>query len=352
MRHPDHRIIVGLALGLALTLGGSPLALAQDAGARQKGGRDRDEASGGQETATLINHALGMAIDGSQLQLMARETVSRAASETGKRPGEQGAEAVQRLQEEARQAMQDGARLLQEAREAADRGDAPSRRLLSAADRYVTTLNALVGQPLAPTGREGAEGDRERGPADRVRDRDQGDRGRGDPEINRDRDQGKGDRAAARKDRDRDQGDRPRAGTEKARDRGQDDPGLGDRRRGDPGTLNAADIATLTVVNHAVKEAIEASHLREIGQGAAADRLREHARTMTEHGEQMVQRIAGQANPGADVGQTGGESQAPTSVHLLAQQAREVVAAIREMGDDPGPGEGRPARRREKSSRN
>jgi hypothetical protein len=92
--------------------------------------------------------------------------------------------------------------------------------------------------------------------------------------------------------------------------------------------LTATDIATVTLINQAVKEAIDASHLRTMtahgGEGTANDRLREHSSAMSAHCRRCVEKLAGQGDAGSD--------DTPT-VGLLARQARGLLQIL---DDDQG----------------
>ncbi|MDR3637016.1 MAG: hypothetical protein P4L84_24645 [Isosphaeraceae bacterium] len=101
--------------------------------------------------------------------------------------------------------------------------------------------------------------------------------------------------------------------------------------------LTAADVATVILVNHAVKEAIDAYHLRKMtahaADGTATERLREHAKQMAAHSQRCIDKLSGSA--GAK------DRDDVPSVARLARQARDLVQMVEDDRDDNTPGEGR-----------
>lgn len=278
--------------------------LAVSSQAQESGKRDRNTGGNGgdHEAWMLVNHGLEMLIDGSNMQLTAREIVSRAAAETGRAPGRQGASSIQQLQEEARQAMEDGNRMVENARNALhDRGrSSHEARICEAAEQFSMTLRTLASQNLTS-------------PA-----------------------QGQPARAA-----------NPNA----------NQPGINPGQPAQAAAGNAlstADVASIALITEAVKEAIDACNLnhftRHSGNGSsAAEQLQEHAGKMAKHSEQCLQRIESSLGPRtnpSNVPQTnpprtgrdpaarqgnvpGGQPQT-ASVQTLAHQARELVQLIEE----------------------
>lgn len=274
-------------------------ALAASARAQESGKRDRDTGGSDHDTRMLINHGLDMLIDGGNMQLTAREVVSRAAAETGRAPAQPGATSIQQLQEEARQDMESGNRMIADARNALRDRNSDDARLCEAAERFSTTLRTLASQNLAsPVPAQPA----------RVANPNQ-------PQINPAR------------------------------------PALAPVANG----LSSADVASIALIDEAVKEAIDACNLKHFtstsGSGSSgSEKLQEHARKMATHSEQCLQRMeaslsprsnpneipranpprtgrAPAAQPGAD---PTAQPQQPATVQTLAHQARELVQLITE----------------------
>ena len=121
--------------------------------------------------------------------------------------------------------------------------------------------------------------------------------------------------------------------------------------------LNTADLATVTLINYAVKESLNAFELSQALRGAGAgddatQSLREHARTMAADSRQSVEQILASLKERAEAGTpaAGSDANAPgnrtaveghaswsgTQVQGLAQQAREVVRMIEELNGEAG----------------
>ena len=84
-----------------------------------------------------------------------------------------------------------------------------------------------------------------------------------------------------------------------------------------------ADMARVAMVNHSVKEALDANHImamgRAYGGGTAADQMMQHARKMKDSGTQSVQRMAGNESP------------AQPGPMMLAQHGRDLLEAADQL---------------------
>jgi len=226
---------------------------------------------------------------------------------------------VQQLQRQARQEFEAGNRLLSAADEdlrgqnegQASRGEdrsAWSRRLYTAAHQYVQTLQDLTGVQEGRSDASNSVG------------------GQGDQ---------RNDRAGA--------GGRS----------GQDE-------NAEAGRLNRTDAARGVLVNHAVRQALQAHEIQQwtqaLGsrpaavQGASAQRVEEHARRLAAESRQILQSIqaggrqrdggaddrdnagAGQRNQAAGNQEAAGQ-RGQASVQLLGQQAQQVVDTLQRISD-------------------
>jgi hypothetical protein len=225
---------------------------------------------------------------------------------------------VQQLQRQARQEFETSNRLLSAADEdlrgqdggAASRPEdrsAWSRRLHTAANQYVQTLQALSGVQAGRSDASNSVG----GQANQ-----------------------QNDRANA--------GGRP----------GQD-------QNAEAGRLNRTDAARVVLVNHAVRQALQAFEINQwtqaVGsqraavQGASAQRIQEHARQLASESRQILQSIqaganrpdggaddrrdnagAGQRNDAAGNQEAAGQY-GQASVQMLAQQAQQVVDTLQRI---------------------
>lgn len=246
----------GLAGLLILTLAGPTLAQNTNA-AQGNAGRETHGAR------MLVHHALGMAVEGSALQLAARELCANDAAGVDKK-GSESSERVRDLQRDARQSFEGTNKLLADAYAIVrdDQANSMTRRYYDAAARYTKTLYGVIGEPLANPENFGADRDKNK-------------------------EQGK--------------------------------------------ALTAADIATVTLINHAVKNAIDAAHLRRMtahaADSTANERLRDHAKQMAARSQRCVEKLAGNAEGAKD------RDDAP-SVALLARQARDLVQIVEDDGDE------------------
>jgi hypothetical protein len=115
--------------------------------------------------------------------------------------------------------------------------------------------------------------------------------------------------------------------------------------------LSTGDIATITLINHAVKESLGAFELSQsLHDQAAGDRagqqLREHALLMAAESRQSIERILASLNEsrgttettpsGGAAGAVAKEGWSGTQVHALAQQAREVIRVFDELCGQAG----------------
>jgi hypothetical protein len=319
-----------------------------------------DDKDAAKSTELLIVHALDMALDGSNMQLTIRQTGVPAGpgigapgippagapgapgaapppgapgAQPGAMPGQGG---VMQLQQETRRAFQGSYDLIKESNKllrssSESRGERSSAsRLYAAANLYSNSLYSLARETF------GWEAGWE--PTDRSREGEQpGQPAPGQPAP------------------------------------GQPAPGqlpVGQPRLGAMSRISPTDIAAITALNHAVKEAIDAFELSQAmrGQGDDGDgskRLREHVRAMSESSRKTVDQILASARerapgaPGAAPGAPGAAPGAPgaapgaapppgadrpiggagwsgTEMQALAQQAREVVRVLDELGSNGG----------------
>jgi hypothetical protein len=114
--------------------------------------------------------------------------------------------------------------------------------------------------------------------------------------------------------------------------------------------LSTADLATVTLINYSVKESLTAFELSQALRGAGAGddatrSLREHARSMAANSRESVEQILASLKERANAGTptTGSDAKASaswsgTQVQGLAQQAREVVRMLEELGGEAGRG--------------
>jgi hypothetical protein len=93
-----------------------------------------------------------------------------------------------------------------------------------------------------------------------------------------------------------------------------------------PTPASPADKAQVAMINHSVKEVLEAGHIRQFGRAysssSATEQLLNHAQQMRDGGMQTVLRLAGNAAPSAS---------APASPTLLAQKGRELIEAAEQL---------------------
>jgi hypothetical protein len=208
----------------------------------------------------MIGHALAMAIEGSSLQLAARQMASNEADRVDR--SKSAADRVQQLQQDARQSFEDANKLLRSSYDAVrDQQDGSrARRLYDAASRYTKTLYTLIGDPLVVS--------------------------------------------------------------EKA-EKGQ-------------GGLSGSDIASIMLINHSIKEALDACSLRKStrpqnASGGTTGILREHAKQMEEHATHCIEKVTGVAAPNADASAKNATSgQGSATVKTLAAQGRDLVQIINE----------------------
>ena len=311
-------LLIATSAGLSAAWGQEPV--------RAAGTEAATGSSAGQGTQLMIAHALDMAIAGSELQLTIRQAGGLAAvsKETrvgipgvvdvavtrtgavGDDPGRgTGQGGLVQLQQQARRSfrnsyelMKTSNRLLRAGTETRD-DRATSSRFYAAANLYANTLYTIARETF---GWQAGWEPNDRSPAD------QG----GESTVH---------------------------------------PGATGAR------LSTADLATVTLINYSVKESLNAfelnQSLRNLGAGdAAAQSLREHARAMAADSRQSVEQIlaslkerteAGTPAAGADANapgnRTAGEGHASwsgTQVQGLAQQAREVVRMLEELGGEAG----------------
>jgi len=92
------------------------------------------------------------------------------------------------------------------------------------------------------------------------------------------------------------------------------------------GTANPADKSQIAMINHAVKEVLDADHIRQMGRMAAAspaiDQLLNHAGHMRNQGSQTLLRLAGTGTVDPNL--------APTPT-LLAQRGRDLLDAAEQL---------------------
>lgn len=279
MRHPRAIRFVSWTSLLVLALAGIGLVQAQEPGARATAGAT----AAGQDTQVLIGHALAMAIDGSALHM----TASRSGEQGGRQQGE-GREGAQGQMKDAPQELR------RHAREAYD----GARRLFSEASNLVRQEGARPGADRPGAG------------------------------------QVTGTRPSSQR--------LYEAANQYTRTlweltgeaTGEGRQGEGDRpSRSTP--LSDNDYAALCVINHSVKEGIEAFELRQLTaatgpRGAASRQLQAHAQEMATHAQQALQKWAGQE---------GGERESKpgqASVQTLAMQGREVVSLFQQLSEQAG----------------
>jgi len=324
-------------------LGAIGLSIATVAGLSNAMGQGRDSAgqgagSTGQSTQLLIAHALDMAIEGTTMQLTIHQACGACAAEksdqatsgtgvsrvnaagtaaasggTARTKTENGETCQIQLQQHVRKSFECSHELMTTSNRlvrggAEGRGEqASSSRLYAAANLYSSSLFSIAK----------ATGGWEAGwkPADRSR-----------------ADQGQTNKAEPNQDRDRRSAD---ASSSECR-------------------LTASDVTAVTLINHAVKESLNAFELnysvRDIGStDAAAEQLRSHANAMAAEARKSVNEImkglhekgkssSGAANDdktsGTRTGADKAENQAGSSgshVQELAKQAREVVRVLDEL---------------------
>lgn len=128
--------------------------------------------------------------------------------------------------------------------------------------------------------------------------------------------------------------------------------GPGNRTRADEGRgmTDSATAATVAVLNQGVKEALDSMHLKRLVRtmgspnSAAARALLAHSREMDAESQQTIESVITAANArrgerGAAAGERGDEAggqDGPTQ--MLANQAREILTALREMSGEGQPG--------------
>ena len=92
-------------------------------------------------------------------------------------------------------------------------------------------------------------------------------------------------------------------------------------------TASPSDSTRVALINHAVKEVLDADHIRQMGRATpgsmAMEQLLNHARTMKDEGTQTILRLAGNGPIGPNV---------PATVATLARRGREVIDAAGELG--------------------
>jgi hypothetical protein len=236
-----------------------------------------------------------------------------ASGGTARTKSENGKSCQIQLQQHARKSFESSHELMTTSNglvrgEAPGRGEqASSSQLYAAANTYASSLFSIA--------RETGGWEAGWKPADRSR-----------------AEEGRADRAESNQDRDRTNAN---AGSSESR-------------------LSAADVIAVTLINHAVKESLNAFELsysvRDIAStDAAAEQLRSHAKAMASEGRQSVKEIVAgldekgkspsvSANddktPGNRASATRAENQAGRAgaqVQALAQQAREVIRVLDEL---------------------
>jgi hypothetical protein len=307
-------LLIATSAGLSAARGQEPV--------RAAGTEAATASSAGQGTQLMIAHALDMAIAGSELQLTIRQAGGQAAAgkEThveipgvvdvavtrtrapGDDPGKgTGHGGLVQLQQQARRSFRNSYELMKASnrllRAGAETRDdrATSSRFYAAANLYANTLYAIARETF---GWQAGWEPNDRSPAD------QG----GESSVH---------------------------------------PGASGAR------LSTADLATVTLINYSVKESLNAFELsqalRNASAGDGATRaLREHARAMAADSRQSVEQIlaslkekaeaaGSDANaPGNRAAAEGHASWSGTQVQGLAQQAREVVRMLEELGGEAG----------------
>jgi hypothetical protein len=332
MRQEKIRLVGALGL-LAATAVGLSTARGQGQDSASKSG-----GSTGQSNQLLITHALGMAIEGSELQLTIHQACSAGAAGTGDHaisgsgsagvnasaatnvaPGaaarsvsEDGRGCQIQLEHQVRKSFENSHELMTASErlirgETEARGDrAGASQLHAVANVYANSLNSIARECGWDAGSK---------PADRST-ADQGQAEKGDSTRNR-----------------------------KGRDA---QVGSGEFQ------FTTADVTMFTLINHAVRESLNAFELnhsvRDMGANdAAVQQLRNHAKSMAADGRESVNEIvaslhengprtSGAASddkaPGNRAGAARAESQAAgpgSQIKTLAQQAREVIRVLDEL---------------------
>jgi hypothetical protein len=302
-------------------MGSLGLLIATSAGLATARGQDSPRPAGaevgaGQSTELLITHALDMALEGSELQLTIRQAggpvvVSKTddgVARTNALDGPAGTAGTKKsgliqLQHQVRRSFQEsyelmkaGNRLLRGGAEAREER-ASASRLYAAANLYANTLYSLGRQTFG--WQAGWD------PADRS-----------------------------------------------TPDRAGQDQEPGTTHEGGP-KLTTADLASITLINHSVKESLSAFEIKRslhhrVAGDAAAKLLRDHAHAMAKESRQSVEQLlaslheraaAGtpEPKPGKDAAAPAGqEGWSGTHVQALAQQAREVIRVLDELGSETG----------------
>jgi hypothetical protein len=321
--------IAGLAGLLALALPSLLWAQEQETRARAAAGAGGSPAE--QDNQLLISHAIGTAINGSNLQLAAQQAAAQGRRQEGQDQGtaqqrqqqqeqqqqqqaqqQRRQQVVQLIQQQARQQFESSDRLLRTAKDnlGPEDRDNWSRRLYTVADQYTNTLRALAGVDSARAGRSDIQG-------------------------------GQGARERARGE----QGEGPSSAREEI----------------SGGGLGRLEVASVALINNAVHDALEAFELRRAtqeargarSQSAQVQQLREHARQMPSNSKEVLQRFlttyqgaddaAAEQQREARGGQRGEQRQGRASVRELAQQAQQVVETFERIsasapGDTSGAG--------------
>ncbi|CAN5834400.1 hypothetical protein BH23PLA1_BH23PLA1_17870 [soil metagenome] len=303
---------------------GQPGGIQQDRPDQQAG--QAGMRSAGQADQVLIGHALGMAIDGSMLHLAAKHGSAAQQGQAEPREG----------QDQARQGQEhDPIQMLRQHAQEAYEG---SNELFEKA------FNNLGGD-RAGAGVGGQDRDRDAAGAG-AQDRERGAAGVAGQDRQR------GGQQSMRLYRTANQYRRTLwnlTGDATGRDtQGQG----GDNQRASGLDLEKNDLAKLTVINHSVKEAIDAFKLRQIAQNnVGADQgsqaLMDHAREMFQHSRQALEQCArggegaaARDRQGADRDREqdqerprgAGGQQGQASVDELANQALAVVEALEQTG--------------------
>jgi hypothetical protein len=315
--------IAGLAGLLALALPGLLWAQEQETRARAAAGAGGSPAE--QDNQLLISHAIGTAINGSNLQLAAQQAAAQGRRQEGQDQGtaqqrqqqqqaqqQRRQQVVQLIQQQARQQFESSDRLLRTAKDnlGPEDRDNWSRRLYTVADQYTNTLRALAGGDATRAGRSDIQG-------------------------------GQGARERARGE----QGEGPSSAREEI----------------SGGGLGRLEVASVALINNAVHDALEAFELRRAtqeargarSQSAPVQQLREHARQMPSNSKEVLQRFlttyqgaddaAAEQQREARGGQRGEQRPGRASVRELAQQAQQVVETFERIsasapGDPSGAG--------------
>jgi hypothetical protein len=260
------------------------------------------------QTQEAIAHALGMAICGSELQFTAQSAQGGRrqnqnaddnnrnrdnADNNQNRDDNQGRSqaqraVVQQLRQQAWQQFESSSQLLQatdtdlrasEANRAGDRS-AWSRRLLTVANQYATNLRNLSGANNRPANTVGGQNDQDQA----------------NNKSNENQNQNQGGN-----------------------------------------NMSRTEVAQVTLINHAVNEAIQAFELshpnnasRFVAQNASGQRLQAHARQMSSGSQQLLQNVISNANWRQNDNQ--GEQRGQASVQSLAQQAQQIIETLQRIG--------------------